>query len=451
MNKRYPLPRETNYSPCCDCVKEGPSALYDQPATLHFSTGGTMRIWLGVFLGILLVPLVLGGAYANAASVSGRSSTVLEWYDDPDGDTAIPVYQYLQVQAKDLIKSGYNFKVYGRVADDVNDEVDIDSRLYYAYLENRELFNNLGFRLGRQFISTTAGASMMDGLSLDYAFDKNYKVRVFAGADVKYYDGYDIEDVIDGIELSGKFLDDDLEMEVSYLQKWDDGLLAKDLIGFNADYDLSKKLWLYNELQWDVLSERFSYALLGGKYRLAAPVSVRAEYLYSLPVFSSTSIYSVFAVEEYEEIMTELTWNISRKVHAFFRYTREIYEEFDDANVIEVGIEKLRQDKFSGYLVGTLRNDGDGQDLHGFKVYASYLFMPKLKTGLGANIDVLQRDIAFFNTDDADQNETTSTRLWVDAKYEFSKKVNLKGKYEYIESDLWDHYNRGTVRLNVYF
>lgn len=410
-----------------------------------------MRIWLGAFLGILLVPLVLGGAFANAASISGRSSTVLEWYDDPEGDTALPAYQYLQVQAKDLFESGYNFKVYGRLADDFRDEVDIDSRLYYAYLENREVFRNLGFRLGRQFISTTAGASMMDGLSLDYRINDDYKARVFAGADVKYYDGYDIEDVIDGIELSGQFLDDDLELEVSYVQKWDDGLLAKDLVGFNADYDVGRNLWLYNELQWDVLSERFSYALLGGKYRLTAPISVRAEYLYSLPVFSSTSIYSVFAVEEYEEVLAELTWKISRKVQAFFRYTLEMYEEFDNANVVEVGLEKLRSGKFSGYIVGTLRNDGDGQDLHGVKVYADYLFIPSLRTGAGVHIDVLERDIAYFNSDDGDQNETTSTRLWVDATYDISKKIALKGKYEYIESDLWDHYNRGTIRLNVHF
>lgn len=410
-----------------------------------------MRIWLGVFLGILLVPLVLGGASVDAASISGRSSTVLEWYDDPDGDTAVPVYQYLQVQAKDLLKSGYNFKVYGRLAEDLNDEVDADSRLYYAYLENRELFNNLGFRLGRQFISTTAGASMMDGLSLDYRFNDDYKARVFVGADVKYYDGYDIEDLIDGIELSGLFLDDDLELELSYVQKWDDGLLAKDLVGFNADYDVSGKLWLYNELQYDILSERFSYALVGGKYRLSKPLSVRAEYLYSLPVFSSTSIYSVFAVEEYEEVLTELTWNISRKVQAFLRHTLEMYEEFDNASVVEVGIEKLRRDKFSGYIVGTLRNDGDGQDMHGIKVYGNYLFLPKLRAGAGAHIDVLERDIAFFNTDDQEQNETTSTRLWADASYDLSKTIKLKAKYEYIESDLWDHYNRGTVRLNVHF
>lgn len=410
-----------------------------------------MKIWLGFFMGVLLVPLVMGVALSNAASMTGRASTALEWYDNPDGDTAIPVFQYLQLRVKDLAAEGYELKLYGRVAEDLNSKVDIESRLYYAYLENKQIFSKVGFRLGRQFISTTAGSSMMDGLTLDYSYNKNFKARVFVGTDVKYYEGYDIDDIIDGIELSGKFLNGDLAAEFSYVQKWDDGLLAKDLLGFNADYDINKNLWLYNELQWDVLSERFSYVLLGGKYRFDSPLTLRTEYLYSLPVFSSTSIYSVFAVEEYEELMAELTYKISRDLQVFTRYTREIYQEFDDANIFEIGLEKLRTGKFSGYVVGTFRDDNDGQNLYGVKTYGSYQILPELRTGLGVNVDVLERNIAYFNTDDSDQSETTSTRIWVDAKYDVNKKTNLNAKYEYIESDLWDYYNRGTIRLNVLF
>jgi len=410
-----------------------------------------MRIRLGVFLGVLLIPLFIGVANIDAASVTGRASTVLEWYDDPQGDTAIPAFQYLQLRVKDIADSGYNFKFYGRVAEDFNNEVDVESRLYYAYLENKEVLNNLGFRLGRQFISTTAGATIMDGLSLNYSFLENYKARVFVGGDVQYYEDYDIDDLIDGFELSGKFFDDKLEAEVSFLQKWDDALLAKELLGFNADLDLSKNLWLYNELQWDTISERLSYSLIGGKYRFQKPFTLRLEYLYSLPVFSSTSIYSVFAVEEYEEVLAELTYRLSRDLKLFGRYTLEIYEEFSNANVFELGIEKMRSNKHYGYLVATFRDDDDGQNLYGFKAYANYQFLPDLRAGIGANIDVLEREIAYFNTDSSDQSETTSTRIWVDTKYVFNKKINLKAKYEYIESDLWDYYNRGTIRLNVLF
>lgn len=412
-----------------------------------------MKFWQGVTLGLIFALLVTWPlASVEAASLSGRSSTALEWYDTADEETATPAYQYLQLNVKDLLKSGYNFKFYGRLADDLsNEDESVESRLYYAYLEKKESLKNLDFRLGRQFISTTAGASMMDGLSLKYSLSDKYSIRAFGGGDVKYYDGYNLKDVVDGIEFNGKFINNSVDLGLSYLQKWEEGLIAQELIGFDIDYDYNSKLWLYNELQFDLISERFSYALFGGKYRFNKPFTLRVEYLYSLPVFSATSIYSVFAVEEYRELMTELTYKLSREIQFFGRVTHEFYQEFSDADVFELGVERLRTDNFYGYLTGTYRNDDDGQSLYGFKTYANYQFCSKFRAGLGANIDVLERDIAYFNTDDSDQNETTSTRIWVDGKYDLSQKMNLTAKYEYIESDLWDYYNRGILRLNITF
>lgn len=411
-----------------------------------------MKVWQRFVLGLLLVPMVLClGVPVQAATMHGRASTVLEWYDTPAGETALPVHQYLQFSLLDIADAGYNFKAYGRLSEDLNDETDVDSRLYFAYLEKRDLLDGLDFRLGRQFISTTAGASLMDGLRLDYGFGKDYHLSVFGGGDVTYYEGYNVKDVIWGTEIGGRFVDGNLDMNLSYLQKLQDGRLDIELVGFDASYDLGGKLWLYNETQYDIISERISYELLGGKYRFDGPYTLRLEYLYSLPVFSANSIYSVFAVEEYEEVVAEATWMIVSGVQVFGRYTRELYAEFDDANVYELGIEKLRRNKFSGYLTGVVRDDDDGQSMYGFKAYANYKCHPKLRSGIGLNVDVLEREIAFFHTDDSDQDETTSTRIWVDAIYEISSTINLEAKYEYIESDLWDHYNRGRVRLNFIF
>ena len=412
-----------------------------------------MSVWQGFVLCMLLVPLVLGMTCpVQATEIHGRASTVIEWYDDPEEDTAVPIHQYLQLNLTDIADKGYNFRFYGRLADDIENEVDVDSRLYYAYLEKRDLYEGLDFRLGRQFISTTAGASLMDGLDLDYTFLENYHVKLFGGGDVTEYDGYNVDsNGLWGLELGGFFLDSTLDANLSYVQKWYDGVLSMELIGFDASYDWEGKLWLYNETQWDYLSDRLSYELVGGKYRFDGPWSLRLEYLYSLPVFSSTSIYSVFAVEDYEEFLAEAVWTIQPGLQSFFRYWCEIYDEFDDANVFEAGIEKLRTGRFSGYLSGVVRDDPDGQDLYGVKLRTAYLFTPKFEAGIGAEIDVMEREIAYFDTDDSDQDESTNTRLWVYGSYDFTKKLSLEAKFERVESDLWDYYNRGRVRLNLLF
>ena len=97
-----------------------------------------------------------------------------------------------------------------------------------------------------------------------------------------------------------------------------------------------------------------------------------------------------------------------------------------------------------------MRRDDDGQDLKGFKVYGAYQFLPKLRAGVGANVDVLEREIEYFDTD-ADADETTSNRFWADVVWNITAKLNLEAKYERVESKEWDYYNRGRVRLNFLF
>jgi hypothetical protein len=390
---------------------------------------------------VCLLGICLAGS-AQALSISGRSSTEIEWFDNADGDTAVPAYEYLLLNVKDIDGAGLNFRGYGRLANDLANEVDVDHRLYYAYLEKRELLPHLDVKIGRQFIATTAAASLMDGLYLKARDLGPFSLTVFGGGDVSYYAGYNAKDLIDGVELSGRF--DTLQVGLSYVQRWEESELTNELIGFNADYDYRQQLSLFGEGQFNYLANNISYFNGGFDYHANPFWSLRAEYLYSLPVFSSTSIYSVYAVNEYQEVATELSFRHGQGVRSFLKYTREIYQELDDANVFEAGVEKIRTDRLSGYLSGVYRNDSDGQDLRGVRAHGSWLFNRYFRAGIGADLDVLQRRIE-------ENDESTSSRVWVDATATFTKKINVEAKVERAQSDLWDEYYRGRVRLNILF
>ena len=402
-----------------------------------------MKRWQPLLAGFAVCLLGISLAESvQAFSISGRSSTEIEWYDNADGDTAVPAYEYLLLNVKDIDGAGLNFRAYGRIADDLANEVDVDSRLYYAFLEKRALLPNLDVKLGRQFISTTAGASLMDGLHLKIRDLGPFSLTVFGGGDVSYYAGYNAKDLIDGVELSGKF--DNLQLGLSYIQRWEESELANELIGFNADYEYRQMFNLFGEGQFNYLSNSLSYFNGGFDYHRDPDWSWRAEYLYSLPVFSSTSIYSVFAVDEYQEVATELSFRHGQGVRSFVKYTREIYQDFSDANVLEGGVEKIRTDRLSYYLSGVLREDDDGQDLRGVRAHGSWLFNRYFRAGIGADLDVLERRIE-------ETDETSSSRVWVDATATINKKINVEAKVERAESALWDEYYRGRVRLNILF
>ena len=403
-----------------------------------------MRKRHGMWLCVAALLLTWMNAPAHALSVSGRSSTEIEWYDNADEETAIPFYQYLLLNVNNIDDNGLTFRGYGRAADDLADEEDVDSRLYYAFLEKKGLWDVVDVRLGRQFVSTSAGASIMDGLHLTYHDLGPFDVTLFGGGDVAYYEGYNAEDLIGGIELSTTLFDG-LNLGISYLQKWDESELANELIGLDLDYDWQNTLHLYSETQFDYLSNSVSYFLGGIRYHKNAKWSLRGEYLYSLPVFSSTSIYSVFAVDEYQEIFVEADYRLGHGLRSFVNYTRELYQEDADANVIEAGIEKIRTGRYAGYLSGIWRSDPDGQDLAGFKIYGSAMVCSKFQCGFGLNLDVLERYI------DDNEDDTTSSRAWVDGTVTISRTINVQAKLERVESDLWDEYYRGRVRLNVRF
>ncbi|MCD6526147.1 MAG: hypothetical protein J7K75_04040 [Desulfuromonas sp.] len=404
-----------------------------------------MKGWHKLFLGIAILSTVALPLHsALGATTSGRSSTEFEWYDTADGDTAVPFYQYLLLNVHDIDSDGMTFRGYGRLADDLADEMDVDSRIYYAYIEKKELLKNLDLRFGRQFISTTAGASIMDGLYLEYGGQDDFNITLFGGGDVAYYEGYNAKDLIAGIEISRSFFND-LNLGLSYLQKWDHSELANELFGLDLDYDFNERLHIYSETQFNYLANTISYFLVGSQYHRSENWSLRAEYLYSLPVFSSTSIYSVFAVDEYQELFVEYEQRIALGLRAFINYAREMYVYGADADVFEAGLEKIRTGRFSGYVIGTWRDDPDGQDLAGVKLYGATTINHKFQAGAGIHLDVLERYL------DEDEDDTTSSRIWVDGMITFNRKVNVQAKVERIESDRWDDYYRGRVRLNVRF
>ncbi len=410
-----------------------------------------MRLW-HFFRAVLLVGLF--AASASATTVTGRSSTMLEWYDDPDGNGALPAYQYLMLNAREISDTDVDFRFFGRLGTDLNDNVDVDNRLYYAYAEKRGINERFDIKLGRQLVFNTAGSTIMDGLKVDFRPDGPYHVNVFGGGDVKYYESYERKDLVAGGKFARWLLEDDLKVGLSYIQKWDDSATTHQLIGLDAFYDHGIVLEAYGEYQFNYLSDTMSHLHLGVNYHRNPEWQLRVEYMYSKPVFSSTSIYSVFAVAEYQEIMGQLNYRLGTGMFAFGRFTYEVYEEVSNANVMEAGIEKIRIDRFSGSFSGVVRVHEEGQDLYGIRGRASYLLTHRFQVGGGASIDVLERRLVVFDGQETaieGKYEETTHRIWADATMYISRQSSLEARISRIQSDRWNEYYYGNIRFNYHF
>ncbi|ADH86935.1 conserved hypothetical protein [Desulfurivibrio alkaliphilus AHT 2] len=386
--------------------------------------------------------------------IGGRASTEIQYRKESRRSDSAPLFQYLQLNLRHFdeeVEEKYAVHAYGRLGTDLRNEDDwADSRLYYAYYQKQDLFDKIDFRLGRQFISVTAGASLLDGLTLDYRPGgplSPFTFTVFGGGDVAFYTSYSAKDTLMGGEIRGRFRDETLVAGLSYVQRREDSDKATELIGADFDYGFRKMVNLYGEIQYDYLGDRVSYGLIGTNYHRSDRWGLRTEYLYSLPVFSATSIYSVFAVSKYQEAMAELNYYHGGGRRSFIRYSREIYEDFRDADVLEAGLEQIRLNRFSGYLSGVWRYAGDGgQDMHGVRARLAWLFTPHVQGGIGTEMDVLQRRLDEF------EDDTLSSRFWADLTARLTRDLDLQARLERAQSSgYWGYHNRATLRLNLTF
>lgn len=391
---------------------------------------------------VLLVLLFPPVSYADW-STRGDTTTVLESYDDPvSGEAALPAYQYFRLDLRDGTGDGsQGFRLYGRLAGDFNDEVDAESRLYYAYYQKKGFWGGTDLRVGRQWINTVAGSPILDGIRIDRDWDDLLTLSVFGGGYVTLEGGGS------GDSIMGFSIKEDLwsstDLSASYLQKWIDSDLATEIVGVAGRTKVAKRGSVYGEFQYDMLSRLYSYYLAGIRLVPGNKWTVKSEFYGFTPVFESTSIYSVFAADQYEEVSVSADYRLDRNWTIFGSYTREMYESFDDSNVVEAGLELRKKGGYGGYVAAIFRS-GD-EDLRGIKVDYRMPGPYDVRVGVGAEYNVYNR------IDDDDDDDTSAKRYWLEGIKDLNDDLTLRAKFERVESVVYDYYNRGRVSLRYRF
>lgn len=392
---------------------------------------------------IALLALIFPSASLAEWSTRGDTTTVLESYEDPvSGEAALPVYQYLRLDLKDGTGNGsQGFRLYGRLAGDINDEVDAESRLYYAYYQKKEIWSGTDLRAGRQWINTVAGSPILDGIRIDKDWDDLLTLSVFGGGSVNLDDG-GTGDAILGFSIKDN-LWSGTDLSASYIQKRDGSDLATEILGLAGRTKVAKRGSAYGEFQYDMISRVYSYYLAGIRLVPDDTWTLKSEYYGFTPVFDSTSIYSVFAVDQYEEVSVSADYRLDRNWTLFGSYTREMYESTDDSNVVEAGAELRKKGGYGGY-VSTVFRSGE-EELRGIKVDYRMPGPYDIKVDVGAEYNVYNR------IDDDDDDDTSSKRYWLEGVKDLNDDLTLRAKVERVESVVYDYYNRGRISLRYRF
>lgn len=362
------------------------------------------------------------------ADLHGRSSTQLLWFiNDFNNRRQVELAEYLRLSVTRIDEAGkFGIYGYGRGSQDLNNGEGTNGRLYYLYGEYRDIYNVLDARLGRQFVNLSAGTTIIDGAQVDLKNVGPVAFTVLGGRDVAF--GLDGELGHEGNYALGLaawltgFRKTDLD--VSWFRKWDAGDVSRDIVGGSFKQYLLDSVKLYANARYDLTSEVFNEVLAGVKFFPTANLILTGEWYQSYPTFDTTDIFSVFAVNRYQEGVFRVDYTISEMIAVNAGYNRQDYGDDGTADVYEAGC-RLRPVEQVSVGLAYDRREGFGGDLDGGIFDVTWDATKELQLAGGLTVDAYQRD--FFPSTTGDQ---IAQKYWLGGRYKLAKNMRASLRIE---------------------
>jgi hypothetical protein len=376
--------------------------------------------------GMLLLSLLLAASGANAAEIHGRSSTSFQWFTNElnNDRKQVELGEYLRLSLTNIDKAGkFSIQGYGRGTQDLTTGEGLNGRLYYLYGEYRDLFDKVDIRVGRQFVNLAAGNAIIDGAQVDLKKIGPVAFTVMGGHEVVFGLNGDqgnggraamgVSAYLAGVKQT--------DLELSWFRKTDESDITRDVLGANFKQYLLSNLKVYGNAKYDLVSETFNEVLGGVKYYPLASLIFTGEYYQSYATFDATSIYSVFAVNRYQEGVLRAEYSVNDKLSINAGYTREEFGDDGSANVYRAGVGVRPWEPLKLNLEWDLRQGYYGR-VNGFIVDAAYDIDKTFQATAGINFDAYRRD--------ALTGEEIARRYWLGGKYRLSKSMACSARIQ---------------------
>ena len=400
-----------------------------------------MRVmkFLVMLMALLCVPLL-----SHAAEVKLTSSTQLLWYQDILTDQSDKdAQQYLRLNVNKLDKEGkLNIYGYGRATKVVSSpSEDLEGRLYYFYVDYRDALNNhLDLKAGRTYVNSAAMSGTIDGLYADVKNLGPVGFTLFGGRNVIFLDKSETGTRGDALAGMSVYLDTikNTHVEVSFGRKYGDTDITRENIGLDFSTTPHVMVNLYGRLTYDTISESYNETLLGVKVTPLTDLALRGEYYQSYPTFDTTSVYSIFAVQQYKEASLSAEYAVTSNYRVNFKYARERFDSDANADLFEVGLLAKPIKNLTLNASYEFRN-GYAGDISGIRLYGEYK-ISKVAISAGIDYDDFRREVS---------REGNAKKYWAGLNYEFNKIFSAVLKVEDVVSFSYDNKYQGYAALQI--
>ncbi|MBI5418938.1 MAG: hypothetical protein HZA60_02510 [Deltaproteobacteria bacterium] len=397
------------------------------------------------FLLVALLILGVGVPTARAAALSGRASTQALWFSDEFGADHFDLAQYARFHARNFDAANtVQVSGYGRAWGDVQQGGGVEGRLYYLYLDKKGLPGQTDVRVGRQFFFVSAGSAIVDGARVDSRPFGPLAITAVGGRHVKFdVTGEETRsgDIAAAVQASLTNIPQG-SLDLSYFVSYDENDLAREGLGLAASKRFDKYGELYTQLRFDLLSEVWSEIQFGARTAILPKWTFNAEFFRTVPVFDASSIFAVFAVERFQEILLRAQYDLGKRISLNGEYRNESFGGGDTANVGELGVRYRPADGMSLYGAGIWRV-GTGGNLAGFELSGDKVVLQKYILAAGVQHDSFRRELS--------NSYDSATRFWIGGEAKVRKNLSVQARVEDTVSQRFSKDIRARLALNVDF
>lgn len=375
---------------------------------------------------LLLCMSLLTATASWAADIHGRSST--QFLTGTSGFTSDrrqnELDEYLRLSITNIDAAGkFSLQGYGRIGQDFGAGDGLNGRLYYLYGEYRDLYDKVDFRLGRQFVNLAAGSAIIDGIQVDLRNVGPVGFTVLGGRDVLFGFGGETGDPANTAFGLAAYLAGfkKTDAEISWFRKWDGGDNSRDQLGGNFRQQLLNSLQIYANARYDLVSETFNEVQAGVKFFPTSSLVFTGEYFQSYPIFDTTSIYSVFAVDRYQEGVLKVNYRFNEIVSVYGGVTREEFGDGGGAFVWQAGT-ALRPIDPLGITVEYDARNGYYGKTNGIISDVTFDITKNAQVAGGIDFDVYKRDSM--------TGDEYARRYYLAGRYRLAKNLAVSGRIQ---------------------
>ena len=288
-----------------------------------------------------LAGLVLLVSFLSAQGIDtrGRISNSVYAYEESD-TTHVRLYQYLRFTADAREWNHLSLNVAARVLTDTEQDLPDETRFnaFRLSLSGKNLFNNLlDFELGRQFFHPGVVMGSLDGLNLNFKFNRQFSWQLYGGVESHLYKAMKIYNADDATVYGTTLNYYNLyrtNFQLAYLEKKTSDATQWRITGLNISSQALNYFQFQTQLQYDFLNKRMHRVYVMGKFLPDQTMNYVVSFKLQHPQVYGDSYFQRFNFKNYRQFTAGGWYEFYRNYALSLTYNLIQLQEGDGHRII---------------------------------------------------------------------------------------------------------------------